>query len=98
AIGPIGVLPIVNAHIAPDGFRSVLAGGTFPGPLIQANKGDTFAIDVVDHLTDNTMLQSTSIHWHGISQEGTNWEDGAASVTQCPITPGHSFLYNFKAP
>ncbi|KAF7364253.1 Laccase I [Mycena sanguinolenta] len=108
AIGPIGVLPIVNAHISPDGFRrsSVLAGGTFPGPLIQANKvydaqqskGDTFAIDVVDSLTDSTMLRSTSIHWHGIFQEGTNWEDGAASVTQCPIIPGHSFLYNFKAP
>ncbi|KAF7364189.1 Laccase I [Mycena sanguinolenta] len=100
AIGPVGVLPIVNAHIAPDGFQrsSVLAGGTFPGPLIQANKGDTFAIDVVDALTDNTMLKSTSIHWHGIFQEGTNWEDGVAFVTQCPITPGQSFLYNFKAP
>ncbi|KAF7364191.1 Laccase I [Mycena sanguinolenta] len=100
AIGPIGVLPIVNAHIAPDGFQrsSVLAGGTFPGPLIQANKGDTFLIDVVDALVDNSMPKSTSVHWHGIFQEGTNWEDGAAFVTQCPITPGHSFLYNFKAP
>ncbi|KAJ6449051.1 laccase 1 [Mycena sanguinolenta] len=100
AIGPIGVLPIVNAHIAPDGFQrsSVLAGGTFPGPLIQANKGDTFLIDVVDALVDNSMPKSTSIHWHGLFQEGTNWEDGVAFVTQCPITPGHSFLYNFKAP
>ncbi|KAF7364246.1 Laccase I [Mycena sanguinolenta] len=100
AIGPSGVLPIVNAHIAPDGFQrsSVLAGGTFPGPLIQANKGDTFSINVVDNLTDNTMVKSTSIHWHGIFQEGTNWEDGPAFVTQCPIIPGHSFLYNFKAP
>ncbi|KAJ6449050.1 laccase [Mycena sanguinolenta] len=100
AIGPTGVLPIVNAHIAPDGFQrsSVLAGGTFPGPLIQANKGDIFSIDVVDSLTDNTMSKSTSIHWHGLFQEGTNWEDGVAFVTQCPITPGNSFLYNFKAP
>ncbi|KAJ6449052.1 laccase [Mycena sanguinolenta] len=100
AIGPTGVLPIVNAHIAPDGFQrsSVLAGGTFPGPLIQANKGDIFSINVVDSLTDNTMSKSTSIHWHGLFQEGTNWEDGVAFVTQCPITPGNSFLYNFKAP
>jgi iron transport multicopper oxidase len=32
-----------------------------PGPTIQANKGDTFNINVIDGLTDNTMLRSTSI-------------------------------------
>ncbi|KAJ7223866.1 yellow laccase [Mycena haematopus] len=100
AIGPSGELVIANKHIAPDGFTrsAVLAGGTFPGPLIQANKGDTLSINVVDDLTDNTMLKSTSIHWHGIFQEQTNWEDGPAFVTQCPITPQNSFLYNFRVP
>ncbi|KAF7364261.1 Laccase I [Mycena sanguinolenta] len=100
AIGPTGGLEIANANIAPDGFTrsAVLAGGTFPGPLIKANKGDTFSINVMDDLTDNTMVTSTSIHWHGIFQEGTNWEDGPAFVTQCPILPKNSFLYNFKVP
>ncbi|KAJ7301517.1 laccase 3 [Mycena albidolilacea] len=100
AIGPVGGLEISNKHIAPDGFprSAVLAGGTFPGPLIKANKGDTLAINVMDDLTDNTMLTSTSIHWHGIFQEKTNWDDGPAFITQCPILPKNSFLYNFKVP
>jgi iron transport multicopper oxidase len=40
AIGPIGGLEISNKQISPDGFQrsAVLAGGTFPGPLIKANK------------------------------------------------------------
>ena len=32
-------------------------------------------------------------HWHGISQKGSVQMDGAAFVTQCPIVPGHSFLW-----
>ncbi|EIN06348.1 laccase [Punctularia strigosozonata HHB-11173 SS5] len=93
-------LPIVNRFIAPDGFNrsTVLAGGVFPGPLIAANKGDEFAINVQDQLHDPTMNQTTSIHWHGIQQRGgTNWADGPAFVTQCPIAPGHSFLYRFNS-
>jgi len=35
-------------------------------------------------------------HWHGIFQKTTNWADGAAFVTQCPITPNNSFLYEFN--
>ena len=40
AIGPVTDLPIVNKDIAPDGFTraAVLAGGTFPGPLITGQK------------------------------------------------------------
>lgn len=101
-IGPSADLHIVNKYIQPDGFNrsAVLAGGTvadasFPGPLIKAVKGGRFLINVIDHLTDNTMLKSTSIHWHGLFQDNSSWTDGAAFVTQCPITPGHSFLYDF---
>ncbi|KAJ7636185.1 laccase [Roridomyces roridus] len=91
-------LPIVNKHIAPDGYRrsTVLAGGTFPGPLIQGSKGERFEINVEDRLTDRTMETATSIHWHGIFQKGTNYEDGVAMVTQCPIVPGESFKYDFQ--
>ena len=40
AIGPVTDLHIVNKNLAPDGFTrpTVLAGGTFPGPLIKGNK------------------------------------------------------------
>lgn len=40
AIGPVTELDIVNKVIAPDGVArdTVLAGGTFPGPLIKGQK------------------------------------------------------------
>ncbi|KAG1899689.1 laccase [Suillus fuscotomentosus] len=98
-IGPVADLVIANAQISPDGFikSAVLAGGTLPGPIITGQKGDTFKINVTNHLNDETMLTSTSIHWHGLFQRHSNQMDGAAFVTQCPISPGHSFLYEFNA-
>nr|BAI66141.1 laccase [Pleurotus salmoneostramineus] len=100
AIGPVASLRIVNKVIAPDGTNrsTVLAGGTFPGPLIRGNKGDNFRINVINELSDKQMETDTSIHWHGFFQKGTNWADGPAMVTQCPIIPNHSFLYNFNVP
>ncbi|KAL0954168.1 hypothetical protein HGRIS_005301 [Hohenbuehelia grisea] len=95
-----GQLNIVNKVISPDGFSrsAVLANSQFPGPLIKGNKGDNFKLNVVDKLNDKTMAVDTSIHWHGLFQKGTNWADGPAMVTQCPIIPGHSFLYDFDVP
>ncbi|PIL30421.1 transporter [Ganoderma sinense ZZ0214-1] len=97
AIGPIATLPIVNKLIAPDGVprNAVLADATFPGPVISGYTGDFFKIDVKDELYNSTMLTATSIHWHGILQHRTNWADGVAFVTQCPITSGQSFEYKF---
>ncbi|KAM5532254.1 hypothetical protein V8D89_014093 [Ganoderma adspersum] len=100
AIGPVTDLTISNAAISPDGFTrdAVVMNGVFPGPLITGNKGDRFQLNVVDNLTNHTMLKSTSVHWHGLFQKGTNWADGGASVNQCPIASGHSFLYDFQVP
>nr|BAU94249.1 laccase [Pholiota microspora] len=105
AIGPSTSLYIANKYILPDGFNrsTVLAGPTaanvsFPGPLITGFQGDTFSINVIDQLTDTTMLTSTSIHWHGLFQEGSSWADGPVGVNQCPIASGHSFLYQFGVP
>ncbi|KAJ7598438.1 laccase [Mycena floridula] len=97
AIGPTADLPVVNLPIAPDGFNrsAVLAGGTFPGPLITANKGEDFNLNVINQLQDVSMLKSTSIHWHGFFQAGTNWADGPSFINQCPIATGDSFLYSF---
>ncbi|KAA1478071.1 laccase T2 copper depleted [Dentipellis sp. KUC8613] len=99
SIGPTTDLRIVNSQIFPDGFLrdSVVAEGTFPGPIIKGNKGDTFLINVINELLDPTMEMSTSIHWHGLFQHGTNDMDGVAFVTQCPIPPSHSFQYNFSS-
>ncbi|KAJ7789560.1 laccase A [Mycena olivaceomarginata] len=99
-LGPSGTLEITNQAISPDGYSrtAVLANGQFPGPLVTAKKGDRFRLNVVDKLTEEDMLTDTSIHWHGLFQKRTAWADGVSWVTQCPITTGHSFMYDFEAP
>lgn len=79
---------------APDGFQRQVIGinGQWPCPLIEATVGDT----VVVKLTNNLGTQSTSLHFHGISQIGSNIMDGPSAVTQCPIPPGSTFTYSFK--
>ncbi|KAJ3873232.1 laccase 1 AVT [Lentinula edodes] len=96
---------IVNKQLAPDGFQrsTVLAGltpstGSFPGPLISGNKGVRFNLNVTDQLTDPSMVRSTTVHWHGLFQKTTNYADGVAFVSQCPIAANHSFLYDFQVP
>lgn len=76
----------------PDGvFRPMMAiNGQFPGPMIVCNQGDTVVVNVV-----NEAKNATAIHWHGLFQNGTNWNDGTVGVTQCPIAPGRSHRYEF---
>nr|WEX25378.1 laccase [Coriolopsis gallica] len=100
AIGPVADLAISNGAVSPDGFsrQAILVNDVFPSPLITGNKGDRFQLNVIDNMTNHTMLKSTSIHWHGFFQHGTNWADGPAFVNQCPISTGHAFLYDFQVP
>ncbi|KAG2137155.1 laccase [Suillus bovinus] len=100
AHGPKTRLTIGNKYIAPDGFNrsTTLVNGAFPGPLITAQKGEHFDIEVVNILNDESMYVLTSVHWHGLFQNRTNYADGVAFVTQCPITQNHSFLHSFSAP
>lgn len=50
-------------------------------------------------MTVNNALpdEGTSLHWHGLLQKSTPWEDGVPGVQQCPIAPGSSFTYRFQA-
>ncbi|KAG0695821.1 laccase [Suillus ampliporus] len=79
-LGPQTSITIGNKIIAPDGFArsATLVDGTFPGPLIAAQKGDNFSIEVINNLQDEAMFKSTSVHWHGIFQNGTNYADGTS--------------------
>lgn len=79
---------------APDCLEHVVIGinGQFPGPTIKARAGDT----VVVHLTNKLHTEGVVIHWHGIRQLGTPWADGTASISQCAINPGETFVYRFK--
>ncbi|KAG0146995.1 hypothetical protein CROQUDRAFT_43546 [Cronartium quercuum f. sp. fusiforme G11] len=86
-------LVVHNTTASPDGFwREVLAiNNQMPGPLIEANEGDRLEITVINRL-DSPL----TMHWHGIYQNGTNWEDGPAGITQCPIPVGGTYTYQFS--
>ncbi|QRW24035.1 Multicopper oxidase [Rhizoctonia solani] len=79
---------------APDGFyrQMLVVNGQYPGPTIEANEGDTIIVNVKNKLPH----VGTSLHWHGLFQNGTAWMDGPAGITQCPIPSGGSFTYKFK--
>ncbi|TFK20851.1 laccase 9 [Coprinopsis marcescibilis] len=99
-LGPVDEMTISNMDASPDGrLRPVIAvNRQYPAPLIRARKGDNFRINVVNNLTDPTMLRQTSVHWHGIFQRQTAWADGPEGVTQCPVAQfGQSFQYAFSA-
>ncbi|OTB02517.1 putative multicopper oxidase [Hypoxylon sp. CI-4A] len=84
---------IIDKEGDPDGVVKPMMtiNGQFPGPLMEVNEGDVIQVNV-----HNLASNSTAIHWHGIFQNGTNWMDGAAGVTQCPIAPGASYQYQFN--
>ena len=85
---------ITWVRAAPDGFARPFIGinGQWPCPPIVINYGDQVKINVFNGLGNET----TAIHFHGIAQNGTTYEDGPAMVTQCPIPPGETFVYQFK--
>ncbi|KAK0712397.1 iron transport multicopper oxidase FET3 [Lasiosphaeria miniovina] len=85
---------ITWVRAAPDGFARPFVGinGQWPCAPLLVNLGDQVKINVVNSLGN----ESTAIHFHGIFQENTTYADGPAMVTQCPIQPGASFVYQFK--
>ncbi|CAK9328080.1 unnamed protein product [Citrullus colocynthis] len=78
---------------SPDCVENIVVGinGQFPGPTIRANVNDTVIVEVINKLS----TEGVAIHWHGILQRGTPWADGTASISQCAISPGENFTYQF---
>ncbi|KAK3445114.1 hypothetical protein EUGRSUZ_B02797 [Eucalyptus grandis] len=68
----------------------VTVNGMFPGPTLYAREDDTVLVRV-----SNRVKYNVTIHWHGIRQLRSGWADGPAYITQCPIQPGQSYVYNF---
>lgn len=83
---------LTESKYNPDGvYRNMLLiNKQFPGPMIEANEGDTIRVVVQNHMSN-----ATAIHWHGMYQNGTNWMDGTVGITQCPIAAGSTFTYEF---
>jgi FtsP/CotA-like multicopper oxidase with cupredoxin domain len=65
--------------------------GTVPGPELRVRQGDRLRITV-----ENALAEETTLHCHGIRLP--NAMDGVPHLTQPPIAPGNSFVYEFDVP
>ncbi|CAI5760784.1 unnamed protein product [Candida verbasci] len=78
----------------PDGqFDRKMIGfnDTWPLPTLRVKKGDRVNLYLINGFDD----RNTSLHFHGMFQPGSSQMDGPEMITQCPIPPGETFLYNF---
>lgn len=62
--------------------------GVVPGPELRVKKGQGVRVTFT-----NNLPQETTIHWHGVRVP--NEMDGVPHVTQEPIRPGETFVYEF---
>ena len=62
--------------------------GRIPGPLIRARQGERLRVEV-----ENRLDEPTTVHWHGlripVAMDGVPW------LSQPPIAPGETFVYEF---
>jgi FtsP/CotA-like multicopper oxidase with cupredoxin domain len=84
-------LTAAPAEIAlPDGRPLAVwaYNGQVPGPTLRVRRGDTVRATLTNRLS-----QPTTIHWHGVRVP--NAMDGVPHVTQPPVEPGGTFVYEF---
>ncbi|MEP3046245.1 MAG: multicopper oxidase family protein [Roseibium sp.] len=62
-----------------------------PGPEIRVKRGERVQVRFTNRLDE-----PTTIHWHGIRID--NAMDGVPELTQDPVKPGETFIYDFVAP
>jgi iron transport multicopper oxidase len=63
----------------------------WPPPPIHASLLDTIHLTVTNSLPD-----ALSLHAHGLHQNNSNFMDGAAAVSACPVPPKASFQYKYR--
>src|SRR3954469_23073543 len=62
--------------------------GRVPGPTLRVKLGETVRVRFT-----NNLPQETTIHWHGVRLP--NAMDGVPFITQKPVQPGETFVYEF---
>ena len=86
-------------------FQPIVAEGTtrrnllvindqLPGPTLIGYTNQRVRINVTNKLGK----EAITLHWHGQHVNGsqyTQYMDGVPYITQCPILPGNSFVYDF---
>ncbi|XP_029042896.1 laccase-1-like isoform X2 [Osmia bicornis bicornis] len=93
---PFNLTDCFRKHCIPaDGVkRSILVvNRQMPGPPIEVCQGDRVIVDVINMLHS----ESTTMHWHGQHHVKTPYMDGVPYVSQCPISPGSTFRYDYSA-
>ena len=89
-------------------FQPIVADGTtrrnllvvndqLPGPTIIGYKNQRVRINV----TNNLGKEAITLHWHGQHVNGSSgsqnqYSDGVPFITQYPILPSESFVYDFR--
>ncbi|HEX6060260.1 MAG TPA: copper oxidase [Gemmatimonadaceae bacterium] len=63
-----------------------------PGPQIRVREGDRVRVSLINRLED----ESTSIHFHGLELPVD--QDGVPFITQPPVKPGETYVYEFTVP
>ena len=66
-------------------------GSSVPGAELRVRAGD-----LVRARFTNDLSEATTVHWHGIAIR--NDMDGVPHLTQDPVAPGGTFLYEFTPP
>ncbi len=78
-------------EVTPGQFLNAIAyNDQVPGPIIRVTEGERVRVKVANKLSD-----STAVHWHG--QRVPNPMDGVPFITQPPIKPGTTYVYEFTA-
>ena len=81
-----GQVPLVGA---PHPETSIWGyEGQVPGPVLRIRQGERLRVAV-----ENLLDEETTVHWHGVRVP--NAMDGVPHLTQKPIAPGETFLYEF---
>ena len=82
---------ISEVDLGPLGRRPIWTyDGRYPGPEIRVREGERIRVVV-----QNGLPEPTTVHWHGLPVP--NAMDGVPGLTQAPIAPGSSFVYEFDA-
>lgn len=66
-------------------------GGKVPGPVLRVRQGEWLRVAV-----ENRLDEETTVHWHGVRVP--NAMDGVPHLTQKPVAPGETFIYEFDVP
>ena len=84
-----GQVPLVGGSYPDTGIWGY--DGDVPGPVLRVRQGGRLRVAV-----ENGLDEETTVHWHGVRVP--NAMDGVPHLTQKPIAPGETFIYEFEVP